>query len=467
MRVPLALTFVAATAGVFLVFIAGSLILQPPLPLIIEAGFDRPAISPNADGVDDIAVFTYGLSRPAVVSLVLTSESGREFYFRQDQPRDDDEYSVLFSGVVDGFLNEGETIYGEIERRLIPNGRYTWRLDANAETGGPMSETGTLRVEAGDTPLPIMSEFRIAPDIFSPNQDGVADRVSINIYLEKDVERLDVMLVGPDGARIPISARVEERQYGEAGRHRFDYEGGIDLGVDPPPDGTYQVVALAQDKVGQRLRMEGQLTIEVGGKPYAEIKPQAIGVEVAFAVEPYEKRFHSTAEELGELLSLPDDSSALAASQQITVPLGHMLVFRLTVDNYGDVPIRTSGPPPGTVYRQDQLAGSLGLFDEAGAWRVGIQCETSMASFPYRWAIASYENLVDVFDEASGNTYHYLPPKTRAVVWGAVHFTKVEARNPQNCWAGLIHEDVAVSLRNNHVGMRSIMVVDPDGGARN
>ncbi|MCY3779976.1 MAG: hypothetical protein OXG78_06685, partial [Chloroflexi bacterium] len=230
-------------------------------------------------------------------------------------------------------------------------------------------------------------------------------------------------------------------------------------------DGTYRVVALAQDKVGQRMRMEGELTIELGGKPYAEIKPQAVGVEVAFAVQPYEERFLSTAEALGDLLPLPDDSASLAESQRVTVPLGQMLVFRLTVDNYGDVPIRTSGPPPGTVYLQDQLSGGLGAFDESGAWRVGIQCETSKTSFPYRWAVARDDRLQEVFDEASGNTYRYLPPKTRAVVWGAVQFSEAEARNPQNCWAGLIHEDVAVSLRNNHVGMRSIMIADPDAGA--
>lgn len=465
MRVRYTLTFLAAAAGVILMLIVGRLLLRPPLPLILEAGFDRPAISPNADGVDDLAVFSYALSRPALVNLSLKGEQGSIFHFRQDQPRNDDEYSVLFSGVVDGFLHEGEAVYGVVERRLIPNGMYTWRLEATAESGEAASATGTLLVEAGDTPLPIMSEFRIAPTVFSPNQDGVADRVSINVYLEKDVERLDVYLLSLDGARIPISARVEERQYGEAGRHRFDYEGGIDLGVDPPPDGTYRVIALAQDKVGQRMRMEGELAIELGGKPYAEIKPQAIGVEVAFAVQPYDERYFSDADGLGDLLPLPEDSASLADSQQITVPLGQMLAFRLTVDNYGDVPIRTSGPPPGTVYRQDQLSGSLGLFDESGAWRVGIQCETSMTSFPYRWAVGADENLVEVFDEASGNTYRYLPAKARAVVWGAVQFIEAEARNPQNCWAGLIHEDVAVSLRNNHVGMRSIMIADPDAGA--
>ena len=389
MRIPVGVTLAAAAVGFVLLFVVGGLLLRPPLPLILEAGFDRAAISPNADGEDDLAVFSYALSRPAVVSLSLTGEAGRTFYFRQDQPRADDEYSVLFSGVVDGFLHDGESVYGEIERRLIPNGTYTWRLKAEPEAGDGQTVNGELLVERGDTPLPIMSEFRIAPAVFSPNQDGVADRVSINVYLEKDVERLDVFLEGPDGARIPISARVEERQYGEAGRHRFDYEGGIDLGVDPPPDGVYRVIALAQDKVGQRMRMDGHLTIEIGGKPYAEIKPQAVGVDVVFDVQPFDARYLSTEAALGELLPLPDDKAALADSQQITLPVGHMLVFRLTVDNYGDVPIRTSGPPPGTVYRQDQLAGSLGMFDESGAWRVGIQCETSMGSFPYRWAIAA------------------------------------------------------------------------------
>ena len=197
------------------------------------------------------------------------------------------------------------------------------------------------------------------------------------------------------------------------------------------------MIALAQDKVGQRTRREGQLTIELGGKPYAEIKPQAVGVEVAFAVQPYDGRYLSTAAGLGELLELPDDSESLAGSQQITVPLGQMLVFRLTVDNYGDVPIRTSGPPPGTVYRQDQLAGSLGAFDESGVWRVGIQCETSMTSFPYRWAIADEANLIKVVDEASGNTYRYLPPNARAVVWGGVRFHQGGSAQPQELLGGL------------------------------
>ena len=465
MRIHPVFLLVAAAFGIALVIAVGSLALSPPLPLILEAGFDRPAISPDADGDNDLAVFNYRLSRSATINMSLIAEDGRAYYFRENQPRDDDEFSVLFSGVVDGFLLENEEVFGEIERRLLPNGAYTWRLDAKTDADETMRASGTIVIEAEELPLPIMSVFSVSPPLFSPNQDGIDDRVEINVYLETDVQSLNVFLVGPSGARIPISARVEERQYGEAGRHRYDYEGGIDLGVDPPSDGTYQVIALAQDAAGQRTRQEASLTIEDGGKPFAEIRPQFIGVDVALDVHPYEEKYLARRDAAGALLPVPEDSESLAYSQQITVPKGDMLVFRLTVENYGEVPIRTTGPPPGTVYQQDQQAATLGWFDESGAWRIGIQCATSLGSYPYRWAIASDEDLVQVYDDASGNTYSYLPPKTRTVVWGAIRMTTIEARNPQNCWAGLIHEDVAISLRNNNVGMRSIMMVDPSATA--
>ena len=465
MRIPYGFTLAAAAGGILIMLIAGRFLLSPPLPLIIEAGFDREAISPNADGVNDLAVFAYRLARPAVIDMTLTAADGQTFYFREQQTRADGEYTVLFSGVVDGYRLDSEQVPGRIERRLMPNGAYDWQLHARAASGETMNANGALRVEDGDSPLPIMSIFSVSPTVFSPNQDGIADRVDINVYLEKDVDSLDVFLVGPDGARIPISARVEERRYGQAGRHRYDYEGGIDLGADPPPDGTYQVVALAQDAVGQRIRQQASLTIESGGKPYAEIAPQAPGVDVAWDVMPYSQAFFASREQAGELLPPPDDVQALAYSQQIAAPLGDMLVFRLTVENYGDVPIRTTGPPPGAVYQQEQNAAALGWLDESGAWRLGVQCAASLTSYPYRWAIGSSENLLAVYDETTSHTYRYLPAGASAVVWGAVRLTTVEARNPQNCWAGLIHEDVAISLRNNHVGMRSIMIVDPNAEA--
>jgi len=462
MRISYGFTLLAVVVGIVVVVIAGSMLITPPLPLITSAEFDRETITPNADGDNDIATFSYFLSRPATIDMVFTGEDGQTFAFREQQSRNDGDFAVLFSGVVEGFELDNEDVPGTVERRLMPNGTYTWELTATEENGETQTETGTLDVVDGDSPLPIMSIFTVSPSTFTPNQDGVDDRVEINVYLEKDVESLDVFLLTDDNVRIPISARVEEREYGEAGRHRYDYEGGIDLGADPPPDGTYRVVALAQDVVGQRIREETTLTIDTGGNPYAEIAPQAVGVDVIFDVQSYDEDYETTRESEGEKVMQPDSPEALAFSQQITVPIGDMLVFMLTVENYGDVPIRTTGPAPGTVYQQEQQAATLGWFDESGAWRVGIQCATSKTSYPYRWAVGTEDNLVDVYDEASGNTYQYLPAGERSLVWGAIRLTEVEARNPQNCWAGLIHEDVEVSIRNNNVGARSILIVDPN-----
>jgi hypothetical protein len=367
---------------------------------------------------------------------------------------------VDFSGVVDGFVLDGEQIAGEVVRRLIPNGSYTWELTAlDSSNGATETRSGALDVADGDLKLPEISVFSVWPDVFTPNRDGISDRTEINVYLEKDAF-LQVYLLGENGEQVFVAPRQEGRDQGEAGRRLFDYEGGVDLGNDPPPDGTYTVVARAQDAEGQVVEQTATLTIRNGGTPRAEIVPQFVGVDVVFAVQPYEDRFFSTAERLGDLVDPPDAPQDLALTA-LTVPVGDMLVFKLTVENYSDVPIRTSGPPPGTVYNQDQRAATFKAFDESGAWRVGIDCTTAETDYPWRWGLGTVETdgIYAETDPQSDNTYLFLEPGAQVVVWGAVRLTEIEARNPQNCWAGLIHEDVEVSEQNRNVGSREVELV--------
>lgn len=460
MRLPVWVVIVVALVVMGLVLLAGQALLQPNRPLIVEAGFTLDAITPNADGSDDVTVFQYTISRNARVSLTLEGEGGSDFIFRKDESRIPDSYRVEFSGVVDGYVLAEDEVNGEVLRRLIPDDRYTWRFTAtDAQTGASEERTGTLTVQDADSPLPQISIFTVAPDVFTPNQDGISDRTEINVYLEKEGQ-LQVYLLGANGEKIFVAPRQEGRRPGEVGRHLFDYEGGVDLGQDPPADGVYTVIARAQDDEGQVIQQSALLTIQDGGKPRAEIVPQSVGVDVVFAVQPYEDRYYSEADGLGDRIAPPDDPADLRFTP-ITLPVGDLLVFKLTVENYGNVAIRTSGPPPGTVYNQEQRAASLNAFDESGAWRVGIDCTTAETDYPWRWAVGADEDLIEAVDPNDGQTYKYLPPGKRAVVWGAVRMTEIEARNPQNCWAGLIHEDVEVSIRNRNVGLREVELVQP------
>ena len=108
-----------------------------------------------------------------------------------------------------------------------------------------------------------------------PNQDGIADRVIMNLSRTKPVDLLNVYLEGSDGQSIFIPEIVSGRKPGEAGQHFFDYDGGIERGVEPPPNGDYTVVAVAQDLEGQRMTQTSKLTINNGGVPQAEIAPAA------------------------------------------------------------------------------------------------------------------------------------------------------------------------------------------------
>lgn len=455
MRFPVWIAAVTAVVVFVIVLIVAGLFINPDQPLIISAAFEDDVITPNADGDSDITRFRYQLSANAEVSLYFEDDSGQRFVYRDSEQRIPGEYGVLFSGVVDGFTLPDEDVEGIIERRLMPSGVYTWTLEAVAtDSDESQSVTGTLEIADADSALPRITTFTVSPTAFTPNQDGRNDRVQINTYLEKDVAFLRVFLTGVDDHNIPISERVEGREENEAGRHIFVYDGGVDLGADPPPDGTYTVVALAQDLVGQRIRREAELSLSNGGKPLAEIRPQPIGVDVAFSVQPYDEAYFSDVDSLGELIPEPQDDFA-DAGMDITMAVGDMLVFKLTVENYSQTPIRTSYPPPGTVYQQDQRAASLGAVDLSGVWRVGIECETSPITFPYRWALGDENSLMVDTDPVSGEEFLYLPPGETTVVWGAVRMTEIEElANPQDCWAGLIHEDVAIV--NNRVGARSI-----------
>lgn len=422
---PLATSTVAVILSAALISLAW-MRLRPAGPLIVSAEFSRNAISPNADGVDDLARITYRLRRPGSVSIYFLDSQGQRYEFRSENPRDSGEHSLFFSGIVEGFARPDDRIGGAILKRVLPDGAYTWVIEAREDNGATEKMTGMLTVQNADTQLPDLRNLTASPAVFTPNQDGIADRATINVWLTKEIPEngLHVTLIGPDGSTYPIAEAAAAVLPGRAGLHTYDYDGGIDLGVNPPPDGEYLVRAEAEDAVGQKVMAETTLTIKNGGLPRAEI----VNGEVQF-------------------------SSA-------AVVIGQTLYFTLTVENYGTAPIRTFGPWSGTVYEQEQNSNTLGFYEEDGAWRIGIDCDSCIRDYPWRWGLGAPDTLTPIVE--GGQTHYYLMPNQRATITGGVRLSKViEARNPQYFWAGLIHEAVEISNINNRVDPKQITIEKP------
>jgi len=378
--------------------------------LLYDVHIQPDRITPNADGDVDVARIEYRLSRGAYVSIYFEDEAGKGYYFRQNERRSrstGQPYSVDFGGVVDV---EGE-VYGEalVKSRVLNDGSYTFVVEATDDRGHAERVQLPFTVADADNMLPELRGFTVSDPVFSPNRDGVQDRVAINYYLTKPATVL-VYLEDGEGEKYPVAERqgaLTPVKPGEVGPHTYDYEGGVDQGAQPPPDDTYTVVALAEDRVGQKIELTQTLTVSEGGVPRATV----LNLDVEY-------------------------SSSI-------VPVGGTLCVTTTVENYGDTPIRTTGPAPGTAYTTDQNFNSLGWHQSSGAWRFGLDFDGNPAyPYPFRWALGRPEELERKV--IHGTEFYYLMPGKRAQITGCIEILSAPPRNPTVFYGGLVHEDVSV-----------------------
>lgn len=392
-------------------------------PLLEDVAVSPDTITPNADGQTDLTKIEFLLNRNASVSITFADAGGQQYVFRPANPLslNEEPYTVYFGGVVDGFTLPGEeTNPFDISKRMLPDGSYTWRIQAETTKGEVAWETGTLVIQQADTQLPGIRGFAVFPKTFSPNQDGIDDRVRVNLALDKDVEELRVYLKGVDGLLRPLPEDEKLTKRNTQGWHTYDYDGGIDAGSEPPPDGVYSVIAEVRDKMGQRATVSDTLEIVNAGLPRAYI----LNGEVEYSVT--------------------------------TMVISETLCYMLTVDNDSATYIRTTGPWPGTTYRSDENFNTLGWSEESGVFRVGMDFDTSLRNYPFRWGIG--QPGVDLV-EINGNWY--LPPATRSTVTGCIQVVEVPVRNPLYYWMGLIHEDVQIAMVNNRVDPNFVTIWEP------
>jgi hypothetical protein len=398
-------------------------------------------ISPNADGQDDVAIINYQLARPAALSIYLVDAKGEKHYFRQNERRSAGKYEARFYGLIEQAVTLGPGL-GINAGQVLPNGTYTIAVEAADEQGERQQVTGQLTIVEADTTMPTLRQFSVFTPligrerpagqagkvIFTPNRDGISDRIVVSYYLEKDAT-VSVYLVNPNDSahpsatlraspKYPLPMTLMGREnpataiYLQQGHYEHEYEGGVDLGNTPPPDGDYLVVGEATDKVGNHTVVTAPLAIAEGGVPLAEI--------VATRFEP------------------------------VAVPMGGLLRVEITVRNIGPVPIRSKGPYSGTIYANDQNFNSISVlndpqkdfFEEPGVFRVGVDYEGNSAGreYPYRWGF-------------SGDKL--MPGEQQTVVGYIRMVEKTKPHNPY-FWAGLLHEQVRKV--NDKSGPRQITI---------
>lgn len=372
--------------------------------LLYDVRIQPDHITPNADGDADVTRIEYRLSRSAYVSIYFEDETGRQYSFRDHRRRSRSTgrpYSVDFGGVVDV---EGEAL---VKARVLRDGSYAIVVEATDDNGHIERAQLPFTVADADTIVPELRGFTVSDPIFSPNRDGVQDRVTINYYLTKSANVL-VYLENDEGNKFPIAEQqgaLTPVKPGEVGTHTYDYEGGVDQGAQPPPDSTYTLVAFAEDRVGQKVELTRTLTITDGGVPRATI----LNLDVEYS--------------------------------DTIVPVGGTLCITATVENYGDTPVRTTGPAPGTAYTSDQNFNSLGWHQSSGAWRFGLDFDGNPAyPYPFRWALGRPEELEKKV--INGTEFYYLMPGRRAQITGCIEILSAPPRNPTVFYGGLIHEDV-------------------------
>jgi uncharacterized repeat protein (TIGR01451 family) len=357
-------------------------------PTISDLKVDPPTFSPNADGKDDITRISYTISQGMDIDLYFVGPDGQKHYFRQGERRVPGNYFVMFGGAVDN--------------KLLPDGRYTVTVETNS--GGSAARVEAPMTISGGDQIPLqLTKLQVYPDTFTPNRDGINDRVSISYYINKDAN-VFVSLVSSDGkTQYPIPPELITKP-GVKGSHEHDYDAGVDLGAKPPPDGMYTIVAEAVDPVGNRVRATTPLTITGGGVPMAEIVNRA------------------------------------AEWSPTVVPLGDTLTFTCTVENIGPVPIRTKGPPPGTTYNTHENYSTLGSFEEPGIFRLGADSEgnTEGRKYPYRWQLGRDDELKIIDGQK------YLMPGQRVTIVGHIQIADKPPKVAPKYWLGLVHEQVEI-----------------------
>ena len=231
-----------------------------------------------------------------------------------------------------------------------------------------------------------MDDLRVTPAAFTPNQDGVDDRLAVTFTATEPVTVDARLLAGNE-------VRWLAREYAAGpGAVRLTWPPPLrhapllNRAVDRLPAGPAQVEVAVQDKAGNRTVARREIALGESGTPRARLT----GVTIAPAAPR----------------------------------AGGTLTITATLTNTGAVTLRAAPEgPAGYAWREN--AHTLGYAAAPGTvrWGVDYSLNRSGVAYPFRWSLG-----------------RDLAPGESAAVSGTIRVDDAFPSEPVNLWAGVIHE---------------------------
>jgi hypothetical protein len=342
-----------------------------------------PALSPELRDQRNRLNIRYHLNAPATVSSEILAADGRQWSVATDARRPvAGDYVLQFDGTVSG--------PGPNERRVLPDGDYTVRLQIRSGTKS-QEATVPLSVRNADSLIPEITDLALLPDRISPNFDAQDDVTHMTYRLSKDA--MVSAFVDTDAASaVPRRVWTGEEVRLTAGEQSLTWD-GMSNG-QPLPDGNYLLGIRARDQAGNVVERSTPLVIENSGVPEASIVSVRIG--------------------------------------PLRIIRGDQVCLDAIVRNTGQTVLRTQGPDPGYVYSSLETYATIqnhAFAEHAGFWRVGLNwsggTDLTGATYPYRWGFG-----------------RDLQPGEEASVHGCVNVLNEQDKLVFS--AGLVQENVAI-----------------------
>jgi flagellar hook assembly protein FlgD len=213
--------------------------MTTPRLRVSNLAVSTPVISPNGDGRLDTAVMSLTISEPADWRIIVRRPDGRQA--RQYSGR----------GSAAAVTWDGRDQKGVI----VADGDYTLLASATSPFGAARTVSSKVTV---DTMAPTILSINLRPAVLSPNGDGVADVVRLDVKTSEPARgRLSVAKRASATRRYPWTSSIADTQ-------TFAWDGTGVLGdvTSPAPDGRYSLTVEVRDRAGNQTAISRSVRLD-------------------------------------------------------------------------------------------------------------------------------------------------------------------------------------------------------------